>query len=75
MCKYTWMGAMFGAIHAGTIRYQMRMPMYAAIHRTAFTMAAYAWFGYQWNKLITMKNLGQYKYSVDFAERHSVRHK
>jgi len=69
--KFTWIGAMFGAAHSATIRYSLRMPMYSAIHRTAFTMAIYAWGGYQLQKLLTMKNVGQYKMAVDFAERHS----
>lgn len=75
MTKFTGLGVVFGGIHAGIMRYSMRLPMYASIHRAVFTCTFYAWAGYQIQKLITMKNMGQYKYSVDFAERHSVRPK
>jgi hypothetical protein len=73
MSKYTWFMGIFGAGHVAINRYQMKMPLYASMHRSIFTVAAYFWVGYQWQKLITMKNMGMYKQSIDFAGRHSVR--
>merc|ERR1712037_970239 len=61
----------FGAAHALSLRYQMRLPFYAAVHRTAFTIAAYAWIGYQYQKFVYMRSLGEFKYALDFADRHS----
>jgi len=69
--KYTIGWGAFGAAHALSLRYQMRLPFYAAVHRTAFTIAAYAWIGYQYQKFVYMRSLGEFKYALDFADRHS----
>ena len=70
--KYTLVGGLAGAVHAMMFRYTLRVPMYAALHRSIFTVTFYAWMGYQTQKFITMKNLGQYKMAIDYAEAHSV---
>ena len=50
----------------------MRQPLYGRIHATALQVTAGYWVGYQWNKWCSKKNMSEYKYAVDFAERHSV---
>ena len=63
----------FAGLAGGLIlRYQMRMPMFTSIHKLALQVTAYTWAGYQFQKLITTKNLGHHKMAIDFAERHSV---
>lgn len=69
------LSGLLGGLHAAMFRYTLRVPMYAAMHRSIFTVTAYAWLGYQIQKVITMKNLGQYKMAIDYAEAHSVRKK
>jgi len=66
---------LLGGIQVTINRYNMRIPLYAALHRSIFTVALFMWAGYQCQKLMTMKNMGQYKYALDFAERHSVSYK
>ena len=55
-------------------RYAFRQPMNARIHSTIFCTVSMFWAGYQWHKYRSMLELGDFKYAVEFAERHSVRY-
>ena len=46
--------------------------MNARIHSTIFCTVSMFWAGYQWHKYRSMLELGDFKYAVEFAERHSV---
>ena len=50
----------------------MKQPMNARIHSTLFFSIGTFWAGYQYHKWKLMTELGEFKYAVDFAERHSV---
>ena len=66
------MGGVLGFASAIGARMVLRQPIYARIHATALQVSAGYWAGYQFNKWCSKKNLSEYKYAVDFAERHSV---
>ena len=46
--------------------------MNARVHSTIFFTMGTFWAGYQYQKWKLMTELGEFKYAVDFAERHSV---
>ena len=53
-------------------RWFMKQPMNARVHSTIFFTMGTFWAGYQYQKWKLMTELGEFKYAVDFAERHSV---
>ena len=67
------MGAgLLGLIGSMGNRYAFRQPMNARIHGTAFSVVSMFWLGYQYHKWRCQLEMGDFKYAVDFAERHSV---
>ena len=64
--------ALLGLIGAMGNRYAYRQPMNARIHGTVFTVVSSFWLGYQYHKWRCQLEMGDFKYAVDFAERHSV---
>ena len=70
--RHTIAGGLSGISMGILQRIYLRQPLYSRVHAYFFASSFGIFSGYQINKWQHMKNMGEYKYAVDFAERHSV---